>query len=177
MTAWTPSISWELAHVGRRVPFLDLLLELSENNVFRHSLYRKPQNAYLYTPRCSRHAPGTFRSILRGEIARINRNSDSHEKVSLETAFFKSKLRLRGYDDESLITRTRRRAPSSSATSHFVVLYSSANNKSAIINALGRHAHLLKGRNVQIVYKHQKSNFLRWYPQWKLLRDGGREEF
>ena len=60
-------------------------------------MYRKPMNIYLYLPFDSDHHPSVFRSLIRGELHRINRRCQTEAAQRNHREFFRERLRERGY--------------------------------------------------------------------------------
>ena len=99
MTAWHPSIVWEVTGQGRSsVPFLDLELGVDEHNRVSFSTFRKAQNAYLYLPRSSCHPESVFDALIIGECHRLRTTCSTRSAFQFQLRFFREKLAKRGYD-------------------------------------------------------------------------------
>ena len=94
--SWNANIQVELGCSGSCVPYLDINVML-ENGEISYSLFRKPQNLYLYLPRTSCHPEAVFRSVASGECSRLTRRCQQQSVLSRELAFTRQKLIARGY--------------------------------------------------------------------------------
>ena len=68
------------------------------NGQLVYTTHRKPLCAYAYTPFDSNHALQTRLGIIATELVRLLRTNSSESAFNAQTAFFKSKLKSRGYD-------------------------------------------------------------------------------
>jgi len=104
--SWQPCIVNEFAdEPGSAANYLDLTVTLLYHNSkyqLGFSIFRKPLNKYMYLPRSSCHAPGTFFSICFGEALRILRRCSSAVDVRREFNFLTGKLVAKGYSNEEI---------------------------------------------------------------------------
>jgi len=96
LNAWHPSIEWELTAAGNEVPFLDLVVAISDGD-FTYRTHRKDMNQYLYLPFDSCHKSSTFVSIITCEVARLFRTNARAQDTDKQVQFFVDKLVRRGY--------------------------------------------------------------------------------
>ena len=112
VNSWNANIQVELGASGSCVPYLDISVNLSGGKI-SFSLFRKPQNLYLYLPRTSCHPEPVFRSVCSGEGTRLARRCQQQHVLSRELAFTCQKLISRGYSYsliQSAFNRSRARS-------------------------------------------------------------------
>ena len=183
MSALIPGVTWEVAHHGTCVPYLDLEIGIGVSRSLVFDLYRKPGNSYMYIPRCSAHPPAVQAATARGEALRILRTArvgsrPRHVRI-LEDALYNrghSRSRIRSLVSSVFPSRFRKIKPwyaASRAPIGFKVLYSSKTNARFIRATLRRHQAILGMCKVRLVWKLQPNLFRRMFRyNWQRYRVG-----
>jgi len=93
---WHPSLRFEVSGAGD-VNFLDVELQVLDDQSITWSLFNKPQNLHLYVPATSCHPVSTFKSLQIGGFLRCFRRNRRAADVKRSLVAFKRHLRDRGY--------------------------------------------------------------------------------
>jgi hypothetical protein len=102
MNSIDSSIQWTIGEFGKRVVYLDLYAQITDN-IINFELYQKPQNKYLYLPFTSFHTLATKKGWIKGELIRICRNNSSNSTFIKNTYLFAERLKKRGYPEHFFI--------------------------------------------------------------------------
>jgi hypothetical protein len=92
------TLTWEFDPPARRATFLDLNIELTNQNNVRISLHEKELNLHLYIPSHSAHPPGILKSLIFGRILHSYRITRKANECAKYTKQLSAHLRARGYD-------------------------------------------------------------------------------
>ena len=99
LNAWNDNI--HITHDHKEHPkqtsFLDILFTISVSGNVLHGFFRKPNNAYSYTPYTSNHSKSCLHGIVSTECVRLQRVCGSTEEFKKECTFFAKKLREKPY--------------------------------------------------------------------------------
>ena len=145
------------------VHFLDLTIDI-QNSHLRYATYRKPMNAYAYTPANSCHPQSVFDAVVATETCRIARTCSEIEDFNSQVMFFIRKLGLRGYSAEQCFKIASRQSGQPNKQSRLLVPfkfpYSPAVQSLRTSFFWSKHAHILPAeiRNgLRFIHCHQAS--------------------
>ena len=97
------SIKLITTHLGTTVDFLDLTIHLGERYAATQradiTLFQKPQNSYLYLPKCSFHNQSVFKFTIIATINRYRVNCTNDTEFNNYVTLFYQRLKARGYED------------------------------------------------------------------------------
>lgn len=91
---WHPNIQLKY-EIGRRIPFLDLLLENRDGTLFT-SVYRKPNTEPYVVPFSSDHPQFVFKNVIKTQLTRVARYSSTFETFDEERRLLKLMLLYNG---------------------------------------------------------------------------------
>ncbi len=95
------SIQFNFEISDSRVNFLDVEIfkgpRFQREGILDCKTFLKPTNKFQYLHRDSAHPPGVFKALIKGELLRYVRNTNSESDFKEQVARFKSRLVNRGY--------------------------------------------------------------------------------
>ena len=123
-----PMIIFIWTALSNKAVYLDLRIEISDDNRIHYEVYSKPGNAYAYLPHGSFHVRTSFATWIRGLLFTALTHSSDIDRWSKRCRLLFTKLRDRGYDANFLLAefskvswgdRARALTPKAKDSTHF----------------------------------------------------------
>eukprot|EP00804_Cyclotella_cryptica_P024637 CCRYP_001640-RA/>CCRYP_001640-RA protein AED:0.55 eAED:0.55 QI:0/-1/0/1/-1/0/1/0/146 len=120
-------LEWTYKPLSTSVNFMDLTISIAGTGLLT-TLYKKPQNLYLYLPPHSLHPRGIKTGLILGEVLRIRRLCSKQEDANKHIRQLFQRLCKRGHDSSALTLADHKNCSSTCDTTPKTHLHTRSSN-------------------------------------------------